>query len=99
MPAISPVICRAGPACGGTGWQGSGPFSCWTTPLAAIRLPRCFPGTRIAWSWSLAAVAAETRASMLTLAAEKDSVAAAFEVSYRHLDPGQREFFQRLGLH
>ena len=27
---------------------------------------------------------------MLTLAAEKDSVAAAFEVSYRYLDPGQQ---------
>ena len=50
-------------------------------------------------SWTLTDLAAETRASMLTLAAEKDSVAAAFEVSYRHLDPDHRKFFRRLGLH
>ncbi len=50
-------------------------------------------------SWTLADLTAETRASMLTLAAEKNSVAAAFEVSYRYLDSGQQEFFCRLGLH
>jgi len=65
-------------------------------PLAISLLARVYARHP---SWSLADLAAETRASMLTLAAEKDSVAAAFEVSYRYLDPGQREFFRRLGLH
>ncbi len=50
-------------------------------------------------SWTLADLADETSASLLTLAAEKDSVAAAFEVSYRDLAPGQQQFFRRLGLH
>ena len=50
-------------------------------------------------SWTLADVAAETRTRMLTLTAENDSVAAAFEMSYRHLDPVRQEFFRRLGLH
>ena len=50
-------------------------------------------------SWTLADLAAETRARMLTLTAENDSVAAAFAVSYRHLDPVRQEFFRRLGLH
>lgn len=65
-------------------------------PLAISLLARVYAGHP---SWTLADLAAETRASMLTLAAEKDSVAAAFAVSYRHLDPGHRKFFQRLGLH
>jgi DNA-binding SARP family transcriptional activator/tetratricopeptide (TPR) repeat protein len=50
-------------------------------------------------SWSLADLAAETRARLLTLAAENHSVAAAFEVSWRHLAAGQQDFFRRLGLH
>ena len=50
-------------------------------------------------SWTLADLTTETKASMLTLAAEKDSVAAAFEVSYRYLGLGLQEFFRRLGLH
>jgi tetratricopeptide (TPR) repeat protein len=65
-------------------------------PLAISLLARVYARHP---SWTLADLAAETRASMLTLAAEKDSVATAFEVSYRYLDPGQREFFRRLGLH
>ena len=36
---------------------------------------------------------------MLTLAAEHDSVAAAFEVSYQHLDPDRQRMFRLLGLH
>jgi tetratricopeptide (TPR) repeat protein/transcriptional regulator with XRE-family HTH domain len=65
-------------------------------PLAISLLARAR-----AWhpSWTLADLAAETRARMLTLAAENDSVGAAFEVSYRHLDQGRQEFFRRLGLH
>jgi DNA-binding SARP family transcriptional activator/tetratricopeptide (TPR) repeat protein len=50
-------------------------------------------------AWTLADLAAETRASLLTLAAENDSVAAAFEVSYRYLPAGQQRFFRALGLH
>jgi len=50
-------------------------------------------------SWTLADLAAETRSRMLTLTAENDSVAAAFDVSWRHLDPDLQEFFRRLGLH
>jgi DNA-binding SARP family transcriptional activator len=50
-------------------------------------------------SWSLADLAAETRARLLTLTAENHSVAAAFEVSWRHLDAGQQDFFRRLVLH
>jgi hypothetical protein len=65
-------------------------------PLAISLLARVYARHP---SWTLADLAAETRETMLTLAAEKDSVAAAFEVSYRYLDPDQREFFRRLGLH
>jgi DNA-binding SARP family transcriptional activator/tetratricopeptide (TPR) repeat protein len=50
-------------------------------------------------SWSLAGLAAETRDSLLTLTAEHDSVAAAFGVSYRHLDTARQRFFALLGLH
>jgi DNA-binding SARP family transcriptional activator/tetratricopeptide (TPR) repeat protein len=50
-------------------------------------------------SWTLADLAAETRTSMLTLAAEKDSVAAAFAVSFQWLAPGQQRFLRSLGLH
>jgi tetratricopeptide (TPR) repeat protein/transcriptional regulator with XRE-family HTH domain len=50
-------------------------------------------------SWTLADLAAETRASLLTLTAEHESVAAAFEVSYRHLDPARQQMFCLLGLH
>lgn len=50
-------------------------------------------------SWKLADLAAETRTGMLTLAAERDCVAAAFEVSYRHLAPGRQQAFRALGMH
>ena len=36
---------------------------------------------------------------LLAVAAENDTVAAAFEVSYRHLDPALQRFFAVLGLH
>jgi tetratricopeptide (TPR) repeat protein len=65
-------------------------------PLAISLLARVYARHP---AWTLADLAAETRASMLTLAAERNSVAAAFEVSYRYLAPGQQEFFRRLGLH
>jgi tetratricopeptide (TPR) repeat protein len=65
-------------------------------PLAISLLARVYNRHE---SWTLADLIAETKASMLTLAAEKDSVAAAFDVSYRYLDPGQQRFFRCLGLH
>jgi tetratricopeptide (TPR) repeat protein len=64
-------------------------------PLAISLLARVYARHP---SWTIADLTAETRASMLTLTAEADSVAAAFDVSYRYLSPGQRQFFRRLGL-
>ncbi len=49
--------------------------------------------------WTLADLAAETRARLLTLTAEHDSVAAAFGVSYHNLGPGSQRFFRLLGTH
>jgi DNA-binding SARP family transcriptional activator len=65
-------------------------------PLAVSLLARVYARHP---SWTLADLAAETRAGMLTLTAEHDSLGAAFEMSYRHLAPGQQQFFRRLGLH
>jgi DNA-binding SARP family transcriptional activator len=50
-------------------------------------------------SWNLADLTAETKASVLTLAAENNSVAAGFEVSYRYLPPGLQHFLRLLALH
>jgi tetratricopeptide (TPR) repeat protein len=65
-------------------------------PLAISLLARVYARHP---SWTLADLTAETLANMRTLAAERNSVAAAFEVSYRYLAPGQQEFFRGLGLH
>jgi tetratricopeptide (TPR) repeat protein/transcriptional regulator with XRE-family HTH domain len=65
-------------------------------PLAISLLARVFARHP---SWTLADLAAETRASLLTLTAEHESVAAAFEVSYEHLDPAWQQMFCLLGLH
>jgi tetratricopeptide (TPR) repeat protein len=65
-------------------------------PLAVSLLARVFARHR---SWTLADLAAETRGSLLTLKAEHHSIAAAFEVSYRHLEPARQRFFGLLGLH
>jgi tetratricopeptide (TPR) repeat protein len=65
-------------------------------PLAISLLARLFARHR---SWTLAGLAAETRQSLLTLTAEHDSITAAFEVSYRHLDPARQRMFRLLGLH
>jgi tetratricopeptide (TPR) repeat protein len=65
-------------------------------PLAISLLARLFARHQ---SWTLADLAAETKASLLNLTAEHESVAAAFEVSYRHLDPARQRFFCLLGLH
>jgi tetratricopeptide (TPR) repeat protein/transcriptional regulator with XRE-family HTH domain len=65
-------------------------------PLAISLLARLFARHQ---SWTLSDLAAETAASLLTLTAEQESVTAAFEVSYRHLDPALQRFFCLLGLH
>jgi DNA-binding SARP family transcriptional activator/tetratricopeptide (TPR) repeat protein len=64
-------------------------------PLAISLLARVY---RRHPAWTLADLISETRGSLLTLAAEHDSVAAALAVSYRHLAPGQQGFFRDLGL-
>jgi tetratricopeptide (TPR) repeat protein len=65
-------------------------------PLAISLLARVFIRHS---SWTLVDLAAETRQSLLTLTAEHNSIAAAFEVSYRHLDPARQRFFCLLSLH
>ncbi|MCW2930618.1 MAG: transcriptional regulator [Actinomycetia bacterium] len=59
-------------------------------PLAISLLARLFARHQ---SWTLADLAAETRASLLTLTAGHESVAAAFEISYRHLNPARRRMY------
>ena len=65
-------------------------------PLAISLLARVFARHP---SWTLADLAAETQAGLLTLTAEHDSIATAFTVSYRHLDTIGQRFFRLLGLH
>ena len=65
-------------------------------PLAISLLAHVFAGHR---SWTLDDLVAEIRAGILTLKAEHNSIAAAFEVSYRHLDGAQQQLFRLLGLH
>ena len=65
-------------------------------PLAISILARVFARHP---SWALADLVAETRTGLLTLTAERDSVAVAFDVSYRHLDPATQRFFRLLGAH
>jgi DNA-binding SARP family transcriptional activator/tetratricopeptide (TPR) repeat protein/DNA-binding XRE family transcriptional regulator len=65
-------------------------------PLAVCLLARVYNRHP---SWTLAELAAETKAHLLTLTAENDSIAAAFEVSWQHLSGRQREFFSGLSLH
>ena len=65
-------------------------------PLAISLLARVFDRHP---SWTLADLTAETRAAVLTLTAENVNIAAAFEISYRHLDPAWQRLFRLLGLH
>jgi DNA-binding SARP family transcriptional activator/tetratricopeptide (TPR) repeat protein len=65
-------------------------------PLAISLLARVYARHP---SWTLADLVTDTRSRLLTLAAEQDSIAAAFEVSYRYLPPGRQQFFACLGLH
>jgi tetratricopeptide (TPR) repeat protein len=65
-------------------------------PLAVSLLARVYARHLV---WTLADLAAETRGSLLTVTAEHRSIAAAFELSYRYMDPAQQRFFDLLGLH
>jgi tetratricopeptide (TPR) repeat protein len=65
-------------------------------PLAISLLARVYARHP---SWLLADLIAETRGSLLTLAAETDSIGAAFDVSYRYLTAAQQQFFRRIGQH
>jgi DNA-binding SARP family transcriptional activator len=65
-------------------------------PLAISLLARVYERHP---AWSMADLLAETRTSLLTLTAEQGSVAAAFGVSWQHLDPDARALFGSLGLH
>ena len=72
-----------------TGLAGFLPLAIWLLARVYVRHP----------SWTLADLAAETRTSMLTLTAEASTVSGAFDVSYRDLQPSQREFLRLLVLH
>jgi hypothetical protein len=65
-------------------------------PLAISLLARVYAKHP---AWTLADLTREARESLLTVAAERANVAAAFDVSYRYLAQGQQQFFGRLGLH
>ena len=65
-------------------------------PLAISLLARVYARHP---SWTLADLTTETRASLLTLAAENNSVAAAFDVSYRYLHADQQQFLRHLSIH
>jgi tetratricopeptide (TPR) repeat protein len=65
-------------------------------PLAISLLARVYARHP---SWAMDDLIRETRASLLNLAAENDSVAAAFDVSYRYLSQDQQRLFRRLGMH
>jgi tetratricopeptide (TPR) repeat protein len=62
-------------------------------PLAISLLARVYARHP---AWSLGDLARDTRARMLTLTAEHLSVAAAFELSWQHLEPCQQRFFSYL---
>ena len=65
-------------------------------PLAVSLLARVFARHP---AWTLAQLADDTRTRLLALKTENSSIAAAFDLSYRHLDPTKRRFFRLLGLH
>jgi len=69
---------------------------CGYLPLAISLLARVYTKHP---TWTLADLIAETRASPLTLAAEKASVAGAFDLSYRYLDADRGLLLRRLSMH
>jgi tetratricopeptide (TPR) repeat protein len=69
---------------------------CGCLPLAISILARVYAQHP---SWALTDLIAETEQSLLHITAERDSVAAAFDVSIRYLPPARRRFLALLGLH
>jgi DNA-binding SARP family transcriptional activator/tetratricopeptide (TPR) repeat protein len=69
---------------------------CGHLPLAIVLLARLFTRHK---SWKMTDLIAETRAQVLTVTAENQTVAAAFELSYLDLRDEQQRFFRFLGLH
>jgi tetratricopeptide (TPR) repeat protein/transcriptional regulator with XRE-family HTH domain len=65
-------------------------------PLALALLARLYARHL---SWELADLIRETRTGVLTLAAERDNIAAAFDISYRYLSAGQQRLFRCISLH
>jgi len=65
-------------------------------PLAVSLLARVYMKHP---TWTLGDLASETKASLLTLTAERVSVAGAFDVSYRYLAADDRLLLRRLSVH
>ena len=69
---------------------------CGYLPLAISLLASLFSKHR---SWTLGHLITETKTTLLTVAAENRTVAAAFDLSYQYLPTDRQRFFRRLGLH
>ncbi len=69
---------------------------CGHLPLAIALLASLFSNRR---SWTLGQLIEETKATLLTVAAENRTVAAAFDLSYQYLPAERQRFFRHLGLH
>jgi hypothetical protein len=69
---------------------------CGYLPLAVALLARIQVHHR---TWTVGQLLAETRASLVTLAAEDRTVEAAFDLSYRTLPGDRQRFFRHLGRH
>ncbi|MGH3834712.1 MAG: NB-ARC domain-containing protein [Pseudonocardiaceae bacterium] len=69
---------------------------CGHLPLAISLLARLFSTRR---SWTMSHLITETKTTLLTVAAENRTVAAAFDLSYQYLPTDRQRFFRRLGLH
>jgi tetratricopeptide (TPR) repeat protein len=65
-------------------------------PLAIILLARVYTKHR---TWSIGDLIEETRSRLLSLSAENQTVAAAFDLSYQALTPARQRFFRLLALH
>ncbi|MGH3428058.1 MAG: hypothetical protein ACRDQZ_10905, partial [Mycobacteriales bacterium] len=69
---------------------------CGYLPLAISLLASLFSKRR---SWTMGHLISETKTTLLTVAAENRTVAAAFDLSYQDLPADRQRFFRRLGLH
>jgi hypothetical protein len=62
-------------------------------PVATARLLNRHP------AWTVADMLGELRSNLLNMAAERDTVAAAFQLPYDHLPPQVQRTFHHLALH